>query len=527
MKRMHMAGLMALLVVATIFVVPSPAPAAGLVGQTDATCDTIDFAKHPQNSFRPPIPYSQYQYRCTTDLGDPLQDIRSWSFDAGSLRIGYLTASMTVGATLPQNADPITILPEGFNSISYSWYYQTNLQNVRQPSHTECFPAEANWHPTSTQDRIYLQKFTRTSSCKAASIGYKNNDPRQGTFEANQIWNGTVKPADVDPLSGSWTPFPTADGWWLVLTSSVIIQPHNATTFPCKDGPDPDTLPDASCLKWQSTWGFYENYSGVSVNRFDFNNDAVNPNKFSLTVAGSSLTLQVPYQPQFLSGPDDDLLIDDVNSYPFGRPGAQVTGVVAQTSGVSLAGSPWKICLGGDPMLPEGPIPGGGVPNPLPVGPKFIPGYPQDLQGADGGKSCAKGILGLLTVRDWAPDAGFQLRAFPRSPAYLPSTTSISCRYPAGQRPLAAALVVQTVPAMPNEIDATTTPYDRAWWVEVARERASGRDQIVAQSPSGGVPAAPGGTTVGLPTGKDQACNYTLVSTGIHYFAITPDFLMG
>lgn len=547
-KQMTKAFILVFGVLIAGLTIVQPASAIGTSGNTftlsddpqpsvPGGCDTVDYLAHPQNSLRPggatpAYPYgNDYKYLC-----DPVQDIRSFTFDAGQTTPGFITASMTLGAAAPYDGMPLTQIPEGFTTLSYSWYFQNDIQHLAQPQRVNMRPATYNDAGPSTQDRISLFRYSRGQQCPAADVGYKDGVSSKGTLEANQIQSTTkpTRPCDVDtnpadPVGNDiiyWPPQPAVDGWWLLMGVDFTIVKHNdklnGRTITCANV---GSQPAPSCLGGTMTWGIYEGSTGVSTNRYDFNNNSINPQQMTWSSSGNTITVKQPYTPKYILGTDDDLLLDDVSSYPLAAPGAKITDVVPQTGGVVQAGSPWRICDGGDPMNPDGPVPA--IANPVgpgptgPLGyplPNYIPGHPQWSPEADGGKSCFKYLTGLITVRDWAPMAGFELRAIPRAPGYTASPSSLYCRYPLTTRPtspLPVALGATTLPPVPGGAAVSTDPYDQAWWIEVSRETSSGKTPV---GPSVQAPGANVSQQVSTaPFGRDQACNYTYVTYGLHY----------
>lgn len=459
--------------------------------KTDSQRDTINVALHPQNSFRPPLPYSGYQYQCD---GDATQSRCTSIMDLGTARVvtdpltKKISLTMTTTKPLPAPGAPITSLPTPFTAANYSWYFQASHQDSRMKIGEDCLGEEfaGNLSPLSNQ-RVYIDKVTRSSTCPAARI------TASGTTEATGVADGT-RTRRADKVDVYTVPRPRADGWWSVVTVEMAAS---------------DTAPGT--IEYKLLWGQYEGYSGFSES--EEVGDAVNASEFSFQVSGNTITATVPYEPKRFFGPDDDLMIDDAAIWPFplGRVGSSLTAFVPQINGVAEAGSPTAFCPFGPDFFPEeNTIP--------PVG------YPQSLPGADGGQDCVRGVFGLLTVRDWL-DGGFELRAVPRSPAYAPSPSSVGCRYPIGYFPAPPAPV--NVPTTPGSVDASTSPFHRPWEVGVWTEGPGPKATVVSSGPQAGLPnPSPNPINLGV-IGQDRPCNYTVVPTGLHYFdVLSPDVPM-
>ncbi|MCA1834006.1 MAG: hypothetical protein ABR548_12125 [Actinomycetota bacterium] len=514
---------------------------------TDRAGDTINYAAHPQNTLRAKLDSpcgADYCHGDPTDTTstDPLNkpaikplDITGYYMDAGLTRANYYTARMTVAGNILQNGDPLTALPKGFTGVDYTWYFTTDLQDTTQDVGDDCSPLEAN-QSVDRYSRIYATKYTTNGQTCPGALTPGDEDHHNASagnvavLEHNQVIE---------------VPHYASDHWWMTL--AVSIEAVN-------DGPGPNPgnhfckavsgVTPPQCLRSYVRWGVYEGYSGVtSLYRQDQN---VGPAISGPTyLSASQVQIQVPYNPQFSGGVDDDLLVDDTQIFPtlLGASGHSVTSLVAEITGSVQVGTPTvgvnRVCPAGTSFTPEGPLPPAA-------------GLPSNVSPDKDNKTCANYLTGLLTLQDWAPDNGVELRAYPRAWAYLPSASSTTCRYPIGQSWMAAsgapvALAAATAPEIPGQavigqsssgdngpVGLDATPYERPWSVELVNNTfpasggAGSRSQIVAPQT---VPGQPGLSAAhrsqSLVVGTNNKCNYTDWPFGIHTFQNSITFPMG
>lgn len=515
---------------------------------TDRTGDTVNYALHPQNTLRKGVNSlcgSDYCYGDPTDTSgsDPLRrpaikplDIKGYQLDAGLTRPGYFTATMEVDGNILRNGDPITSLPKGFTAVDYAWLFTTTTMDRLQDIGDDCSPLESN-QSIDRYSRVYLQKW----AARAGQFCPKAKNPGDEDKQLATLGNQAVLSHD----QVMEVPHYKDDHWWLVIAVAIEI---------VNDGPGPNNghfckavqgVFPPQCLKSYVRWGIYEGISGVQqMARQDQN---VGPPIFGPTyLSNSKVQVQVPYAPLTTGGVDDDLLIDDTAIFPtlMGSPVDRVTSLVAETTGSVQVGTPTagvnRVCPVGSSFTPEGPLP------------KEV-GLPSNVSPDPNNRTCANYLTGLLTLQDWAPDSGVELRVYPRSWSYTASAQSLTCRYPIGSNWQAALGLPVALGALPNGLvqgnvqigpsnsgtagpflGLDPTPYESNWTLGLAVETfpASGgtgsRQQVVPNQQVNGVPqlsAAHGNYQT--PLGKDTKCGYTDWPFGLHVFNNGVNFPMG
>lgn len=403
-------------------------------------------------------------------------DIKDWSFSAVN---PWIWASVTLCGPAPTH---YTHIPPGYSELTYFWLFKSpRQQNAFVLQGYECFPERYNDLGPTTDNRISLFRYPRTSTCPKAA------NP-QG--EIQQVASGTA-PADIDAVER--IPRHTENHFWLQVSLSFSIEVVGTT---------PVLRP-----RWQ--WGWYDENAQTYFSFDGFNNNNApgaldgaelmgrryDPVTNTLVIDPNAMTIRVPYTPRIDAGVDDDLLIDEQRTWPLAKTGDPISGVVLSAFGTRTVGLPVPVC----PFGPQYPSPGGP-----------LPGYPQNLPGADGGRFCRKDFVGLLSGHDWAPNLGFEGRAVARSPSWAPSPNISSnnwwqCRNLLGGAPL---LGTPAVGAGPYDVSADQD----AFWVEV-------RYNTTQFGPSVLVPGANGpDLTIPLATGQNIPCNYQRVPTGLHYY---------
>lgn len=563
--------------------VMSPPVSAGSEGGSDLQNGAIDTAFHPQNSFRPPTPYATYQRRNVTELGDKMFDMTAWDFQAGipDGSGGFhdrFKMSITVGSALPRPGDSPLLMPATFTEVQYAWYIQTTMQNSKQKVGVDCIPTQnfgegnatfqgplldsdpfGTGDPGNNQipDRWTLMDFTAiagSDECKKAALSDIDGDGRATRLENEQVGKAESTNAAIAQLRNIYeVPHPAIDGWWMVFSVDLVTAADGADGLRCRVDPATGQRYPV-CLRYVPNWGIYEGYSGFQSTLSGLDSEDGGDNYYITDVDGNpanglqsvgspftvtlstdrkTITMEAPYQPKILNGIDGDEIADDLQSWPtnLGAPGQDVTAVVAETAGVQTAGGP-QACGALD----------GGL-NAL-----------DDLAGTGESDNCVgTGFdnvgLGLLTIRDWAPENGFELRQAPRQPGYLPNPDSPNaafCRYPIGHFPAApAAVTIAPVPqavslgpdnsgggdmgstisvSVPGQVGYDTTPFTRRWWIH----SQSDQGPLTGLNPTRVEGVALSGAPLHQPTGvgRDVACGYQRWTPGLHYNDVMTDFNM-
>jgi len=583
-----------------------PRAYAGDIGlQSDPSNDVVDFVKHTQNSFRPSTspfvsPYPTYQRACRPDsltqaVGltncNPV-DLRSWrvqtfssaagGFSGQSLfgrpipNDGKITFTMTVGQNVVPRGAPVDKIPVPFDAINYAWYFGTSAQQTAHEVGRQCTGSP------NTQDNLIKDDFTVAPAGPASKTGVdvvytpKTTCPAAAT--RNDEARGLNTAGNKNALNNRPvvnTPRYVSDGWLAFVEVAMNRGSHGAPrldgngTLQCQINPTTG-LPWPVCVDYELSLGRYEGYSGVSASNSEKDFDAITKSRISFDVTGSTITATVPWSPTIISAVDGDGFLDDSRSFPwkFGIDGQTNTFIQATATilglvsvGANTLTDVNAVCTDStDNMFPDSKEPirtigatEGSVNRTIGTTTNSAldsvglgdPGKDDGLylhgDGSNETGDCIRGITGLLTILDWNDD-GFELRIYPRNPGYLASPTSVRCRYPVSERPLAIVLVASVAlngidspkvggtqnvvyqGSANNWITTDTNPYDRPWRVRVF---AGSPSPVLTQT----------GQTVGnpMPTridplggviGTDQSCGYTFWIPGLHYKSSTSPFTM-
>ncbi|MHB8510888.1 MAG: hypothetical protein ACYDCC_01810 [Actinomycetota bacterium] len=554
---------------------PAHAGTSGWITQP-SNQGVINYIKHPQNSLRPDgtfnPAYNSYQYACQPgDGGVPISDCGPMKIAGAQVSTDYtgINFTMRTVGNLPPEGGAVTAIPAPFVNLSYEFAFTTTAQEHAQQIGFTCNnpnPDRNTGTPNNVNDTFDVNALggnaggpgqwhpgtgltINTTVHNAASCGAAKNADDASHQRATA---GNVPVQSITPIMTP--PHPASDGWLAVVW--VEVQAVTAGTDR-GDGRGPLVCQGGApvCLDYVGQMGPFEGYSGFSLTQ-DFRSfsDATRAN-LSFSVSGNTVSIHVPFTPTVLNA-DTDLLIDDATAFPwsFGTPGVdKITNFVPQVTGTADAGvntvsSVNALCLNDsanpvpesqEPIHSVGATVGSanetvaGTSKSLPeydnvqkeynaVVPPVAQPVTMNKDGAwligSGGSDegqCTRGVYGLVTILDWLRQ-GFELRIYPRSPSYAPSTDSVSCRYPVGDFPAAPAPVYfdeVTGPLSAPAVDVSTSPYDSPWSVDVWADGSNVQHIGGVQAPSVNQHVGPLDGVIG----KDQRCNYTYVPFGLHY----------